>query len=52
MVTPLAGLYSIVTIPLAILLLKEKIGNQDAIGIALALAAVVALSREKKPVLA
>ena len=49
-VTPLAGLYSMVTIPLAIVLFDEKIGRQDGLGIALALAAVVALSREKKPV--
>jgi transporter family protein len=51
-VTPLAGLYSMVTIPLAIVLLGEKIGRQDGIGIVLALAAVVALSRERKPVAA
>lgn len=45
-VTPLAGLYSMVTIPLAILLLGERIGLRDGAGIALALVAVVALSRE------
>jgi len=51
-VTPLASLYSMVTIPLAIVLLGEHIGIRDGVGIALALAAVVALSQEKKPVLA
>jgi uncharacterized membrane protein len=45
-VTPLAGLYSMVTIPLAILLLGERIGIRDGAGIVLALGAVVALSRE------
>lgn len=51
-VTPLAGLYSMVTIPLAILFLRERIGIRDGVGIALALGAVIALSQEKKPVAA
>ncbi len=45
-VTPLAGLYSMVTIPLAIVLLGERIGIRDGAGIALALVAVIALARE------
>jgi drug/metabolite transporter (DMT)-like permease len=46
-VTPLASLYSLVTIPLAVWLLKEKVGGREASGIALALAAIVALSWER-----
>jgi transporter family protein len=45
-VTPLASLYSLVTIPLAVMLLKERISMREGIGIALALGAVVALCRE------
>jgi transporter family protein len=48
-VTPLSGLYSMVTIPLAIFYLGEKIGMRDGCGIALALVSVVALSYEKRP---
>lgn len=46
-VTPLASLYSLVTIPLAVLLLGEKIAMREAAGIGLALIAVGALSIEK-----
>jgi transporter family protein len=46
-VTPLAGLYSLVTIPLAVLLLGERIGWREGLGIALALAAAGLLSYEK-----
>lgn len=46
-VTPLCGLYSMVTLPLAILFLDERIGFRDGGGIVLALAAVVALSIER-----
>lgn len=42
-VTPMVNLYSIVTIPLAILVLGERIALRETLGIALALAAVVAL---------
>ena len=46
-VTPLCSLYSIVTIPLAVLFLKETIGGREALGIGLALISVVALGWEK-----
>lgn len=46
-VTPLTGLYSIVTIPLALLFLEERIAWREGLGIALALAAVIALSQER-----
>jgi transporter family protein len=45
-VTPLASLYSLVTIPLAVLLLGEHIGGREGLGIVLALLAVVALGYE------
>jgi len=45
-VTPMTSLYSLVTIPLAVLLLHERIAGRECVGIALALLAVVALSRE------
>jgi transporter family protein len=45
-VTPLASLYSVITIPLAVLLLGERISGREAAGIALALLAAVALARE------
>ncbi len=48
-VTPMTSLYSLVTIPLAVLLLHERIAGREAIGIVLALLAVVALSRETPP---
>jgi transporter family protein len=48
-VTPLAGLYSVVTIPLAMALLGERPGLREALGIALAFLAVIALSRERTP---
>jgi drug/metabolite transporter (DMT)-like permease len=45
-VTPMASLYSLVTLPLAVLLLGERPGPREMLGIGLALAAVVALSWE------
>jgi len=45
-VTPMTSLYSLVTIPLAMLLLHEHVSGREGIGIVLALLAVVALSRE------
>jgi drug/metabolite transporter (DMT)-like permease len=45
-VTPMTSLYSLITIPLAVLLLHERIAAREGIGIALALLAVVALGRE------
>ncbi len=46
-VTPMSSLYSVVTIPLAVAILGERISLREWIGIALALGAVVALCREK-----
>lgn len=43
-VVPLSGLYPVVSIPLAILLFHESVGAREWVGIALALAAGVALS--------
>jgi len=48
-VTPLAALYPILTVALAVPLFHEKISAREAVGIALALAAAVALSYEGKP---
>lgn len=45
-ITPLTGLYSTVSVPIAILFLGEKVSTREWAGIGLALAAVVALSRE------
>jgi transporter family protein len=47
-VTPLASLYSVVTIPLAVTFLHERVTTREGVGIALALLAVVALSWEKR----
>ncbi|HEV8525599.1 MAG TPA: DMT family transporter [Terriglobales bacterium] len=48
-ITPLSGLYPLVSIPIAILALGERIGLRETIGIGLALAAVAALSCESRP---
>jgi len=45
-VTPMTSLYSLIAIPLAVLLLHERISGRESIGIVLALLAVVALGRE------
>jgi uncharacterized membrane protein len=45
-VTPLASLYSLVTIPLAVVLLRERISGREGLGIALAILAAVALAWE------
>lgn len=45
-VTPLSGLYSLVTIPLAVLFLQERVTFREGVGIALALGAVVGLCRD------
>jgi uncharacterized membrane protein len=47
-IVPLSGLYPLVSIPIAILALGEKIGLRETVGIALALTAVVALSHETR----
>jgi transporter family protein len=48
-ITPISGLYSMVSIPIAILLFGERIGQRESLGIVLALVAVVAISIETKP---
>jgi len=45
-VIPLTALYPAVSVPIAILFLGEKVGTRESVGILLALASVVALSRE------
>jgi len=45
-VTPMAGLYSLVTIPLAVLILGEKVSGREGLAIGLALGAAIALSCE------
>lgn len=47
-VSPLAGLYSVVTVPLAVGLLGEKVRTREWLAIVLALVAVVALAVEKQ----
>jgi transporter family protein len=46
-VTPMASLYSLVTIPLAVLLLAERFTGREILGILMALVAAVALCYEK-----
>jgi len=48
-ITPLAGLYPLVSIPIAILLLGERIGWRESLGITLALISAAALSYESRP---
>jgi len=48
-ITPLAGLYSVVSIPIAILVLGEEVTGRESLCIALALAAVVLLSYQSQP---
>lgn len=48
-VTPLASLYSLVTIPLAVFVLGERVSGREGIGIVLAIAAAVTLSWENPP---
>jgi drug/metabolite transporter (DMT)-like permease len=50
-IAPLAGLYPVVSVPIAILFLGEKIGPRETAGIVLALVSVAALSIEARPVL-
>lgn len=45
-ITPLAGLYPLVSIPIAVLVLGEKVGEREVIGIGCAVLAVLALSFE------
>jgi len=48
-ITPLAGLYPIVTIPLAIVFLGERVLPREWVGIALSLVAVAGMSFEGQP---
>lgn len=48
-VVPLSGLYPLVSIPIAIIALHERIGIRETSGMALALVAVVALAFESPP---
>jgi len=48
-VTPLAGLYPVVSVPIAVLVLGESLGARTAAGIACAVIAVLALSFESPP---
>jgi bacterial/archaeal transporter family protein len=45
-ITPLVGLYPLASIPAALLLFDERLGWREALGVALALAGIVALSHE------
>ncbi|MBI2948836.1 MAG: DMT family transporter [Verrucomicrobia bacterium] len=46
-ITPLTALYPVVSVPVAVFFLGEKVGAREWAGISLALASVVALSYEK-----
>jgi drug/metabolite transporter (DMT)-like permease len=48
-ITPISGLYSMISIPIAIIFLRERIGSREVLAIAIALAAIVAISLESKP---
>jgi len=48
-IAPLAGLYPLVSIPLAMVWFGERLGGRELLGIALALAGVVALAWEPRP---
>lgn len=48
-IAPLGGLYPVISVPLAVLLLGEKVGSREIIGTLVALASVVALSIEAVP---
>jgi bacterial/archaeal transporter family protein len=48
-IAPLAGLYPLVSVPIAILFLGETIGSRETAGIVFALVSVAALSFEKPP---
>jgi drug/metabolite transporter (DMT)-like permease len=48
-ITPLTGLYPLVSIPIAIIAFGEKLGLRELLGIALALTAVVLLSLQSAP---
>jgi uncharacterized membrane protein len=47
-ITPMAGLYPLVSIPIAILALGETMGGRESLGVGLAVAGVVALTFESR----
>jgi transporter family protein len=47
-ITPLTGLYPLVSIPIALVAFRETLGMRESLGIALALAAVVLLSLQSE----
>jgi drug/metabolite transporter (DMT)-like permease len=47
-ITPMAGLYPLVSVPLAVLWFGERVNAREWIGILLALAAVIALTAEPR----
>lgn len=48
-IAPLGSLYPVVSVPIAMLLLHERVGPREAVGILCALASVAALSWESAP---
>jgi bacterial/archaeal transporter family protein len=48
-IAPLAALYPVVSVPIAIFFLGENIGMREVLGVLLALASMAALSRETRP---
>ena len=48
-IAPLAGLYPLVSIPIALVGFHERLGWRESSGVALALAAVVLLSLQSEP---
>ena len=49
LITPLGGLYPMISVPIAVIFLREKVSLRESIGIAIALVSVIALSRETVP---
>jgi drug/metabolite transporter (DMT)-like permease len=47
-IAPLAGLYPLVSVPIAIVAFREKVGVRETIGIVTALVAIIALSLETR----
>ena len=48
-ISPIAGLYPLVSVPVAVLVFDERIGVRESAGVVLALVAVIALSAEGRP---
>jgi O-acetylserine/cysteine efflux transporter len=48
-IAPLGSLYPVISVPIAVLLLREQVGKRELIGILCALASVAALSWESTP---